>query len=183
MLIVFTVLSCGQCGQGTGSEPGVTHTPREGLTWATCSNGIFLKFKFSCQSTGTLGLQLQPCTRAWSSRAWSSRAWSSRLCPRAARSVGHWAPWDGAPCQVRAHTHTVTSNNLLVTREQSSRCRKDGAARGGSRAPRNGMGWRVLKQGKNEGGCEKEKEANPSSGCWREQESDVVTVRHSTTNY
>lgn len=34
-----------------------------------------------------------------------------------------------------------------------------------------------------EGGCEKEKEANPSSGCWREWESNVVTVRHSTTNY
>lgn len=53
----------------------------------------------------------------------------------------HWGPWDGAPaCQVRAHTHTVTSNNLLVTREQSSRWRKDGAARDGSGAPRDGMG-------------------------------------------
>lgn len=53
----------------------------------------------------------------------------------------HWGPWDGAPaCQVRAHTHTVTSNNLLGTREQSSRWRKDGAARDGSSAPRDGMG-------------------------------------------
>lgn len=110
--------------------------------------------------------------------------------------VAHGLPgaWDtgdpgmGLPVRsgLRAHTHTVTSNNLLVTREQSSRWRKDGAARDGSRAPKDGMGWDgecSNRERTKEGGCEKEKEANPSSGCWREQESDVLTVRHSTTNY
>lgn len=129
-------------GRERALSQGVTHAPREGVTWSTCSNGIFLNFRFSCQSTGTLGLQLQPC----------SRAWSSSHHQQAARSTVALGPWDGAPAgQVRAHTHTVTSNNLLVTREQSRRRRKDGAARDGRRAPRAGMGWRVLKQGKNKG--------------------------------
>lgn len=169
-------------GRERALSQGVTHAPQEGVTWSTCSNRIFLNFKFSCQSTGTLGLQLQPCSRAWSSRAWSC---SSASGPWVAPSTVALGTLDGAPaCQVRAHTHSVTSNNLLVTREQSSSCRKDGAARDGSRAPRDGMGWRVLKQGRTkEGGCEKEKEANPSSDCWREWESETVTVRHSTTNY
>lgn len=61
----------------------------------------------------------------------------------------HWGPWHGAPGVSPGLRPTlVTSNNLLVTREQSSSRRKDGAARDGSRAPRDGMAWGVLKQGK-----------------------------------
>lgn len=98
----------------------------------------------------------------------------------------HWGPGDGAGCRVRAHSHTVTSNNLLVTREQSSRWRKDGAGWDRSRAELPGMEWDgecLNRERTKEGGCEKEKEANPSSSCWRERERDTVTVRHSTTNY
>lgn len=165
-------------GRERALSQGVTHTPREGVTWSTCSNGIFLNFQFSCQSTGTLGLQLQPCSRAWSSR---HCPWPVGCPERGALGTLGWGS-----CQVRAHTHTVTSNNLLVTREQSSGWRKDGAARNGSRAPRGGMGWDgecSNRERTKEGGCEKKKEANPSSGCRGTWESDVVTVRHSTTNY
>lgn len=87
----------------------------------------------------------------------------------------HWGPWDGAPsCQVRAHTHTVTSNNLLVTGHQ----RTEQQVEKGWSSP----GWEQRSQGWNgqdgecsnrertkEGGREKEKEANPSSGCWKER--------------
>lgn len=44
-------------GRERALSQGVTHAPQEGVTWSTCSNRIFLNFKFSCQSTGTLGLQ------------------------------------------------------------------------------------------------------------------------------
>lgn len=103
------------------------------------------------------------------------------------REQWHWGPWDGAPaCHVRAHTHTVPSNDLLGTREQSSSWRKDGAARDGSRAPRDGMGRMESAQtGKEQRKEEvrKKKRLSPSSSCWRERESNAMTVRHSTTNY
>lgn len=93
----------------------------------------------------------------------------------------HWGPWDGAPtCQVRAHTHTVTSNNLLVTREQSSRWREDGAARDGSRAPREG--WNEMESAQTGQEQRKEdvrkKKANPSSSCWRERCSDSKALNN-----
>lgn len=158
MLIVFTVLSCGQCGGGERAlSQGVTHAPREGDTWSTCSNWIFLNLKFSCQSTGTPGLQLQPC----------SRAWSSSHCQRAAGAQRHWGPWDGAPSH--PHCHQQQPAGQQRTEQQVEK---------GWSSP----GWERRSQGWNgqdgecsnrertkEGRCEKEKEANPSSGCWREQ--------------
>lgn len=132
-------------GRERALSQGVAHAPREGVTWSTCSNRISLNFKFLLSEHRDSGaaapalqqsLEQQPLPVA---RGLPGVQW-------------HWGPWDGAPaCQVRAHTHTVTSTNLLVTREQSSRWRKDGAARDGSRAPSDGMGWRVLKQEENKG--------------------------------
>lgn len=145
MLIVFTVLSCGQCGQGTGSEPGGHTRSPGGRYMVHVFQSDFLNFKFSLsehRDSGAAAPALQ-------------QSLEQQPLPVACGLPGvqwHWGPWDGAPaCQLRAHTHTVTSTDLLVTREQSSRWRKDGAARDGSRAPRDGMGWRVLKQGKNKG--------------------------------
>lgn len=147
MLIVFTVLSCGQCGPGTGSEPGgVTHAPQEGITWSTCSNWIFLNLKFSCQSTGTLGLQLQPCSRAWS----SSRCQQPMGCPECS---GTGDPGMGL-LRVRS--------GLTPTLSPATTCwSPENRAAGGERMEQPGMGaalpgmewagWRVLKQGKNKG--------------------------------
>lgn len=137
-------------GRERALSQGVTHAPREGLTWSTRSNWISLHFKFSCQSTGTLGLQLQPCSRAWSSRAWSSHYQWPAGCPE--RS-GTGDPGMGLP-RVRS--------GLTPTLSPATTCWSPGnRAAGGERMEQPGMGaglpgrggmrWRVLKQGKNKG--------------------------------
>lgn len=158
-------------GRERALSQGVTRAPQEGLTWSTCSNWIFLNFKFSCQSTGTLGLQLQPCSRAWSSHC----QWPAG-CPECS---GTGDPGLGLPRVRSGLTPTLSQQQPAGHQRTEQQVERGWSSPGWEQSS---QGWNDMESARTGQEQRKEnvrkKKANASSSCWRERCSDSKALNN-----